>query len=208
MQWLVRRNSSLMSKSRKRFSTRMFMCWLPSGSTERVPPPNVPRDEQALPPPVVEARQSSLPSACEQTLQDGTLCSAAFPTKVALAAHQTHFKKHARGAKRCVASALVCGNQCCHCRCDAGEPSMSANTSSKIPCDEVFVEPRLPKEAQRGELLKFLLCLVLSVVRSCQKMVRHLLTWLHIFAHSSHMAIWSTNHLCLRVRCCFHSTRI
>ena len=43
-------------------------------------------------------------------------------------------------------------------------------------------------------------------VRSCQKMVRHLLTWLHIFAHFSHMVIWSSNHLCLRVRCCSHNT--
>ena len=30
-QWLVRRNSSLMLKSRKSFSTQMSMCWLPSG---------------------------------------------------------------------------------------------------------------------------------------------------------------------------------
>ena len=83
-------------------------------STERVPPQNVPRDEQVLPQPVDE-REVELPFVCEQTLQDGTLCSAAFPTKTALAAHQTHFKKHARGVKRCVASALVCSNQCCNC---------------------------------------------------------------------------------------------
>ena len=83
-------------------------------STERIPPPNVPRDEHVLLPPVVE-REVELPFVCEQALQDGTLCPAAFPTKIALAAHQTHFKKHARGVKRCVASALVCGNQCCNC---------------------------------------------------------------------------------------------
>ena len=55
-------------------------------STERVPPPNAPRDEQVLPPPV--EGDIELPFVCEQTLQDGTLCSAAFPTKIALAAHQ------------------------------------------------------------------------------------------------------------------------
>ena len=79
---------------------------------------------------------------------------------------------------------------------------------SKIPCDEVFVEPRLTREVQRSELLNFLRCRVLCVVRSCQKMVRHLLTWLHIFAHYSHMVIWSSNHLCLRVRCCSINTYI
>ena len=83
-------------------------------STERIPHPNVPRDEHVLLPPVIE-RDVELPFVCEQTLQDGTMCSAAFPTKIALAAHQTHFKKHARGVKRCLASALVCGNQCCNC---------------------------------------------------------------------------------------------
>ena len=31
MQWLVRRNSSLILWSRKRFSTQMSMCWSPSG---------------------------------------------------------------------------------------------------------------------------------------------------------------------------------
>ena len=34
-------------------------------STERVPPPNVPRDEQVLPPPVGE-REVELPFVCEQ----------------------------------------------------------------------------------------------------------------------------------------------
>ena len=83
-------------------------------SSERVPPPNVPRDEQVFPPPVGE-REVELPFFCEQALQDGTLCSADFPTKIALTAHQTHFKKHARGVKRCVASTLVCGKQCSNC---------------------------------------------------------------------------------------------
>ena len=45
----------------------------------------------------------------------GSVCSADFPIKTALAAHETHSKKHVRGVKRCVASAMVCGNQCCNC---------------------------------------------------------------------------------------------
>ena len=103
MQWLVRRNSSLMLKSRKR-----------EWSTKRIPPPSVPRDEEVLPSPVVE-REVELLFVGEHIFQDGSVCSAAFPVLIALAAHQTHSKKHVRGVKRCVASALVCGNQCCNC---------------------------------------------------------------------------------------------
>ena len=74
-------------------------------STERIPPPNVLRDEQVLPPPVVEG-DIELPFVCAQNLLDGSVCSAAFPTKKALAAHQTQGKKHVRGVKRCVAIRL------------------------------------------------------------------------------------------------------
>ena len=172
-------------------------------STERIPPPNVPRDEHVLLPPVVES-ELELPFVCEQALQDGTLCSAAFPTKIALAAHQTHFKKHARGVKRCVASALYVAISAA-IAARSWRAEHVCEHISQIPRDEFFVEPRLPKEAQRSELLNFLRCLVLCVVRSCQKMVRHLLTWLHIFAHFSRMVIWSTN-VCLRARCCSLNT--
>ena len=86
---------------------------------------------------------------------------------------------------------MVCGNQCYN-------------------CGAILASRACQREAQRSELLNFLRCLVLCVVRSCQKMVRHLLTWLHIFVHFSRMVIWSSNHLilhvCLRVRCCSLNT--
>ena len=86
--------------------------------------------------------------------------------------------------------------------------------TSKILCDEVFVVLNLTREAQRNELWNLLRCLVLSAEPSCQKMIRHLLTWLHIFAHSSHMVIWFGDRLilhvcqarCLCVRCCSLNT--
>ena len=136
--------------------------------------------------------------------------------KIALAAHQTHSKKHAPGGKRCVTSALVCGKQCCNCGAILTS-HVCLRTHLKDSVRRRFFRASLARKgAQRNELWNSLRCAVLCVVRICQNMIRHSHTWLHTFAHSFHMVMWPVNHLilhmchlrCLCVRCCPFNTNM
>ena len=82
------------------------------------------------------------------------------------------------------------------CNCGACMPT---NTPQRFCATWFLSSITCQKEAQRNESWNSLRCAVLCVVRSCQKMIRHFRTWLHTFAQSFHMVIWSVNHLILHV---------
>ena len=213
MQWLVQRNpSSLMSKSRKTFlyADVHVMCWLPSGRLNASRLQNVPKEDEQVPPHhQLVSLKSSCPLSVNRLYRTERCAPAGLPTKIALAAHQTHFKKHARGVKRCVASALVCGNQCCNCGAILASRACLLNTSQRFRATEVFCRASLAKGSPTQRIVEILSDVFFSlwwaVVRKWYGTCSHGCTSSHIF---SHMAIWSSNHLCLRVPLLFSQQRI
>ena len=100
-QWLIHQSFSLIRRSGKPFSMQISMCWWQSGRLN-----------------AYHLQVCQLTNGLmyvKRYYRTERRALRLLRQKIALAAHQTHSKKHARGVKRCVASALVCSNQCCNC---------------------------------------------------------------------------------------------
>ena len=153
-------------------------------STERIPPPPMPRDEQVLPPPVVE-REVELPFVCEQIYRTGLWALRHSDQDCAGCAPNPQQETPPRSRTLCRLR-LVCGNQCCKSGAILARPAC-LRIHLKDSVRRCFCRASCARKAQRNELWNFLRCLVLSAERSGQKVIRHLLTWLaHLRAFLPH----------------------
>ena len=100
MPWLFQYTSSLTLRSRETFLLADVHVLEAVWWAVRIPLRALPRDEDVLLPPVSDSDIDLL--VCDQTLFDGSVCSAAFPTKTALAvAPNPQQETRERGQKMC-----------------------------------------------------------------------------------------------------------